>query len=780
LKKGIYYGINETMRKIISLLFIFLMGGIFVFAQERIEKIKIVGNDRISSETILYYLTVKEGDYFNVSQLRQDFRILWSTGFFSYLKMEEEDGNYGKIVKIIVKENPVIKAVNYKGGKKVKEDDIIGKLKEEDASLLPYSYYNPVKIKKIEKVIKDLLMEKGLPYGKVKVETKKIGKNEVEVNFIIDEGPKIRVASIEFEGLKGVRPSQLIWGMKEIKKHSPLSWIIGKDVFTRSKLREDLGNIKKKLKELGYMEAEVGEPRIIEVEKRTFYLKKQKMVKIIIPIKRGPRYRLGKINFEGNKALPDKVLRKFIKLKEGDFYSTKKIEDGIDEIRKIYLYQGYFYFQIFPIENLNPKHRLVDLTLAIRENEIAYLGKLTFKGNNYTKDKVLRREFLLREGDRFSTLLFENSLRRLKQLGLVDIEKMPDVKPEPNDYTKIDVTVYVRELQRQNIQFSAGYSGYEGTFVSLSYSTVNFLGTGESFEIMLLTGGRTRNYSFSFTEPYFLDYPISLGASIYDRWINLPFLYNRKSRGFSFLCGARIKGFWKTNVSYGYELVRISDINENLPWFYDPFYAYYTLGERKISSLTWTVYRSTIDSPLDPSRGTLYLASARLSGTFLGGDISLVSPRFEWTWYQPLKKHVIGFHIEFQYVKPLKGQVLPFWEKFYLGGERSIRGFEIYSIGPRNEKGANIGGNKTLVFNAEYKIPLGGPLQLIFFYDVGNAYGINEKINLSNVYSSTGIEVRIFVPALRVPFRLIFSYNPRTIRPTDSHFTVRFGVGTTF
>ncbi|MFQ6083289.1 MAG: outer membrane protein assembly factor BamA [Candidatus Aminicenantia bacterium] len=757
--------------------FLFLTG--FLYSQEVIEKIEIKGNDRVNSETIFYYLSVKEGDYYDVQRLRADFRVLWATGFFSYIRMEEENGNNGKIIKIFVRENPIIKAINYKSGKKVKEDDVIEKLKEEDVSILPYSYYNPVKIKKIEQVIRDLLLEKGLPYGKVTVETKRIGKNEVELNFHIDEGPKVRVGAIEFESFRGIPSSILRSAMKEIKRHGIISWISGKDVFSKSKLKEDLENIKKKLQELGFMEAAVGEPKIEEIEKRTFYLKKQKMVKVVIPIKRGPRYRLGEIKFEGNKAFSDKILRQFVKLKEGEIYNTKKRDEGIEEIQKIYGYRGYFYFQIYPAESLDPKRRLVNLTLVMRENDLAYLGRLTFKGNTYTKDKVLRREFLLREGDRFSTLLFENSLMRMKQLGLVDFEKMPDVKPEPKDYTKIDVTVHVKELQRQNIQFTAGYSGYEGTFVALSYSTVNFLGTGENFEITLQTGTRSRNYSFSFAEPYFLDYPITIGGSIYDRRIVMPYLYTRKGKGFNLVLGGRVKGFWRTSLTYGYELVSISDVNED---FFIGSWAwlYYPEGERTISSLSGTVYRSTIDSPINPTRGTMYLASLRLGGTFLGGDISFIKPRAEWTWYQPIRKHVIGFHIEAQYAKPLEGQELPFWERFYLGGERSIRGFEIYSIGPRNEKGANIGGDKSLVFNAEYIIPVGGPLNLIFFYDVGNVYAIGEKIDLSDIYSSTGIEARIFVPALRIPFRLIFAYNPRTVRPTDSHYAIRFAVGTTF
>jgi outer membrane protein insertion porin family len=179
----------------------------------------------------------------------------------------------------------------------------------------------------------------------------------------------------------------------------------------------------------------------------------------------------------------------------------------------------------------------------------------------------------------------------------------------------------------------------------------------------------------------------------------------------------------------------------------------------------------------------LYLASCKFSGGILGGEIDMIKPRFEWTLFQPLlrnRKHVIGFHVEYQFTKPFGGAGLPFWERFYLGGERSIRGYEIYSIGPRSATGSNIGGDKSLVFNAEYIIKVGGPLYAIFFYDAGNAYAPEEKISVKNLYTSTGLEMRIFVPALRIPFRLIFAYNSRKIRPDDPNFAFRFAIGTTF
>lgn len=770
------------MKKLVIALFILTIS-ISLFGQDIVEKIEIVGNERVTRETILYYLSSREGDYFSEELLKRDFRVLWSTGFFSNIKMEKEQGTRGKIVKIIVEENPVIKNIVYKTGKKLKEDDIVNKLKEKDEYVLPYSYYSPYKIQIIKKTIEELLLEKGLQSGEVKVDVNKIGKNELDVIFNINEGPKIKVGEVIFEGKPKLLQSILRGAMKENKKYGLISWITGKDVYRQNKLKENLASIKKKLQEYGYMEAVIGEPRIEDISRRTIFLRKQKMKKIIIPIDAGYHYFVGEVKIEGNKIISSKYLRKLIKLKKGKVYNTKIREKSVEDIGELYRNAGYLYAQIMPVESLDPKHKKVNVTYQIYEGEVAYLHRLEIKGNTYTKDKVIRREILIREGDRFSLALFKDSILRMKQLGLVELEKEPDIKPAPEHPTQLDVTLNVKELQRNNIQFSAGYSGYQGTFVALSYSTVNFLGAGENLQLMLQHGKRIRNYMFGFTEPYFLDYPVTLGFNVYNRYILLPYLYDRKSKGIDFIIGARLKGYWRVNLTYTYEYVNINVPQETGKnnYGYDPFYYSMWLGNYKVSSLFPVIYRSTVDSPLTPTRGTLYSASCKFAGSFLGGDISLIKPRFEWSFFHPLiRNHVVAFHLEYQFIKTIKDSPVPIWERFYLGGERSIRGYNIYSIGPRSERGTNIGGEKSIVFNAEYIIPVGGPLYAILFYDIGNAFLTDQKISFKNLYSSKGLEMRIFVPALRVPFRLIFAYNTPKIYPSDSNFAFRFAIGTTF
>jgi len=773
------------MKRLVFIL-IFACLTLNLMGQDVIQRIEIVGNERVTKETIIYYLSSREGEYYNEDLLKRDFKILWSTGFFSNIKIEDADGASGKIIKITIEENPIIKEISYKTGKKVKEGDIVEKLKENDDYILPYSYYSPSKIRRITATIEDLLAEKGLMDGKVEVETNKKGNNEIDIVIKIDEGPKLRVGEIVFEGKTKLRDSTLRASVKENKEHSILAWVTGKDSFRPNKLDEDLANIKRTLQENGYMEATIGEPRIEDITKRTIFFKKQTMKKIVIPIDAGYRYFVGDVAIEGNQVISSKYLRGLVKLETEDIYSTKYREKAVEDIREAYNDIGYLYAQIMPVESLDPKRKLVNVTFNISEGEVVYLHRLDIKGNTYTKDKVIRRELLVTEGRRFSLALFKDSILRMRQLGLVELDGEPDIKPNPEDPTQLDVTLRVKELQRNNIQFTAGYSGYEGTFVALSYSTVNFLGAGETLELMGQYGKRIKNYSFGFSEPYVFDLPITLGFTIYNRYMIYPALFDQKSRGIDFQFGARIVGYWRTGLVYSYQKLKLEEPSIEESYYYNPYYTPYYYGafayqKYNMSSITPTLYKSTIDSPLTPSRGTLYLASCKFAGGPLGGDIKLIKPRLEFTYYQPtFAEQRFGIHLEYSFLKTYGETDIPYWERFYLGGERSIRGYDIYTIGPRDEYNRNLGGEKSLVFNAEYIIPVGGPIYAIFFHDMGNAYAKDQKISLNDMFSSTGLELRVFVPALRVPFRLIFSYNNKKIYVDDSSFAFRFAIGTTF
>lgn len=770
---------KRTIFAVIVVLFLSLFLG-----AETIEKIVIEGNKKVSRDTILFYMKSGEKGIYSPDRLREDFNTLWNTGFFENIVIEAENGTAGKIVIIKVKENFLIKSLTYKTGKKIKESDINTKLQENNISLLAFSYFSPAKMKRVERIIKNMLLEKGFNEGKVNISTKEENE-QVDITIQVVQGPKTRIGTVVFPGLskKDVSSGFLRRGLKNNKVHSILSTFGGKDVYNKEKMPEDLEEVKLRMQEKGYLEAKIGKPEFSTVRKRTIFGKKQNMLQVSIPIEAGPKYKVGEIKIEGNKIIKTDFLYKMVKLKKGKTFNIKKRNKIIQEISKVYHSLGYIYCNIAPLENMDPIQKVADLTLRFNEGEIAYVGKLEFKGNTFTKDHVIRREWFLYEGERLNMNALEGCITRMKQLGIVTIEKMPEFKPDPKNPQKVDIIADVKEINRQMINFNVGYSGYDGWFVALGYSTQNFMGMGENFAINLQSGTRSKQYSLSFTEPYLFNLPASLGLSVQKTSLQYPYLYTRKGQGFGISTSFRFWRYYGASLGYNYEDIEISDVNEALDLYNNPYYYYYyNEGKRTISSLSPTLYYSTVDSPIFPSRGTKYLISYRYSGGFLGGDINLHKLKLQFVKFAPLWKgrHTFGFQAVYEGLMGFGDSDVPIYEKFFLGGEQSIRGYDIYRLGPRNENGVVIGGTKSFYVNAEYQIPINQQFSFIAYYDIGNTYAQGNPINLNNFYSSMGLELKVFIPMLNVPFRLIFAYNPRLLKPDDSHFVFRFAVGPSF
>jgi len=751
-----------------------------ILSAEVIEDIKIEGNKKISRETVQFYIKSRPGSIYDEEKLKEDFKVLWETGFFENIRIESANGEKGKIVRFILSENPLISTVTYKKNKKIKEADITQELLNNNITIQPFSYYSPAKIGRAKTIITNMLLKKGFNQASVTID-EKINNGQIALTVQVESGPKTRIHNVVFPGLdeKTLSPAWLRWGMKNNMVHSLISTVLNKDVYNLEKINDDLEELRLRFQQKGFLEAKVGSPELSWVNQKTVFGQAQKMLVLSIPVEMGPRYKIGNITIEGNKVIKASFLRQMVTLKKGKIFNFKKRNKAVEAIRKFYGGLGYFYAQIAPRENLDPVKKIADLTIQIQENDVAYLGKLEFTGNTFTKDHVIRREWFLREGQRLNINSLEDSIKRMKQLGLVTIEKMPEIKPDPKDPQKINITADVQEVNRQQINFNVGYSGYEGWFLALGYSTQNFLGLGETFAVNLQQGTIARTYQFAFTEPYLFNTRASFGFDIAKTYYRYPNLYTREGEGFNLSVATRFWKFWGASLVYSWENVAISDVvDTNM----SDYYSYlYSDGKRLISSITPTIYYSTVDSPIFPQSGNKILASYRYAGGFLGGDLFAHRLKLEMTKFQPLwSNHVLGLHAVYEGIQAFGDKALPFYEKFFLGGERSIRGFEVYTIGPRNTGGSILGGNKSLYFNMEYSIPVAQQFSFVFFYDVGNSYNTGSPINLRDVYQSAGLELKVFVPMLNVPFRLIFAYNHRLIDPEDKHFVFRFAVGPSF
>ena len=778
-----------------------------------VERVDVRGNQYLPKDTILYYVSTKPGSVYDEDVIRADFRRLWEAGFLENMSVEESDLPSGnKALLFTVSERKRVQIVDYRGSKALTKTAIEDKLKEKEAALKLDTFFDPSKARRAEDVIREMLKEKGRLFATVKVENRTIGGSGEQVTFTIDDGPKTKIKAINFENNTVFSDGRLRGEMKKLKQAGfwNLSWLSGKATYNEEKWGEDQELLRDHYLNAGYVTATIGEPKISYADGKSGLFRKKpvKWMTLDIPVSEGDPYRVGTVNFEGMKLFKPELVLPIFKIREGEIYSEKKLKKGFEKLRDAYGAQGYFQYTGFTKRTPNRDKKTVDLVLDINEDKQYFVGKINFAGNDSTRDKVIRREVYLTEGDVFNTELLKLSIRRINQLGYFKpIEKAPELGPSQLAEDKIDVTMRVEEQNRNQFTFGGGVSGLEGKFLNASFQTSNFLGQGETFQISAQTGKRTKNYQFAVSEPYLFDRPITAGIDLYKRKIIYQtyasanvFGYQDERTGASFTTGLPLGRFSRIFLNYAYEVVNISQaeldpndpLNFSTPTISDAFLLE-DFGKRRESRLSPSLVYNTVDNPYTPRRGIKLTASGQFTGGPLGGTLNYLRPDLEAIFYIPhTRKTSLGIRAQYGMILPFSQTAeidpvsgrssLPFYLRFYMGGEQQIRGYNIRAVGPREPSSlALVGGDKFALFNAEYYIDVIGPIRALLFFDAGQSYLKGEKVTFRSAVVSTGAELRFIMPVLNVPFRLIYAINPNAdLRIVDSKRTFRFAVGTTF
>jgi outer membrane protein insertion porin family len=767
-----------------------------------VERIDIVNNQFLQKETFLFYISTKVGDRYDERRLKEDFRRLWDTGFVEDLFIDARDSpTGGKIVIFRVVERKRIQIVDYRGIKALTTTTIEDELKKREAGLKIDTFYDLGKARRVETIIKEMLAEKGRPFATARHEPKPIGGAGLQVSFIVEEGPKAKVKEIDFVGNEVFSDGKLRGKMKKVKQRGfwNLTWLLGKTTYTPDKWSGPEGD-QKRIEDFylnnGYVTATVGSPKVSYIDGKPGK-KPTKGIRLEIPVSEGDQYRIGEVKFEGMTVFKPELVLPIFKLSTGDVYRESKIKKGFDKLRDAYGGQGYFQWTGRPERKPDPKRKVVDVTLTMDEDKKYYVGKIVFTGNTTTRDKVIRREVFLNEGDIFNTEALKLSIRRINQLGYFKpMEGVPELGPSNLGEDRIDVTFKVEEQNRNQFTFGGGVSGLEGTFINASFSTANFLGLGETFQISAQSGRRTKNYQIAITEPYLFDRPITAGFDIFKRKLVYETFtsvagYTDDRAGASLTVGLPLgrRGFNRIFANYSYQHIRIDGLSELLgidptnpnpdePLF-DPFF-FGEEGKRRESTFSPSLVHNSVDNPYTPRSGKKFTFTPQLAGGPLGGTVNYFRPDLEFILYIPhLKKTALGLRAQGSYIRAYGDtQTLPYYQRFFLGGETQIRGVNIRTVGPIVD-GRALGGNKFVLFNGEYYFDVGGPLRLLLFFDAGQAYSEGQNIDLKQLRTSTGVELRFIMPVLNVPFRLIYAFNPNR-DAFQQKSTFKFAVGTTF
>lgn len=764
-----------------------------------IERFEAVGNTSVASDTIRVYLGIDPGETYDPDAIQRNFLNLWQTGLFDDIRIETEQGTRGVIIRAIVKERPRIGAVEYRGNKNLNLTKINEALERDKIDLHVGSAIEQTIVKRAVESIRKAYTEAGFEGVVIETATEDMNDpGEKRIVFQINEGIKARVARIDFEGNERFSDRRLRGVMKEVKRHNLITWIRKKNLYVPSKLDEDLERVKNLYQDHGYKDIQFGDPVITTVGK------KKPRVRITVPVREGDVHTFGEVSIEGSTVFtPDQIIGNW-PLEKGKTLSRKPIQNRIELFEEAYRRRGYIYSYI------NPEYRerdgnVVDVHLQVFEGEQFKLGRLEFEGNTVTKDKVLRREIFLQEGDIMDMETFKSSMYKLGQLGYFKITENPDFKVNPETKT-VDITVKGQEEGKNDVQFGGGYSEAYGFFGQFQFSTRNFLGEGESFGISFQRGRRQNFFSLSYADPWFMDRPHSLGISLFDRETILPpsVGFESRGKGGSVSYGYRIDRFESVSFQYGLEkreehteFVPQPDVEGNIPL---P-----TISDEVFTTSAFIpAYRyDSRDNPYDTFQGRKATLAMSYSGGPLGGTINILKPTINFTQFRRLsRKSAFSFNIETGHIFPQADDCVhklnelnisdendfnddlcvPRSERFFAGGEYSVRGFRSYSLGPKEQlqgREVTVGGYSFSVFNLEYVYRVNDPLRFVLFTDAGQAFDYKEEFDLAKLRYTAGAELRIFLPVFQFPLRFIYAFNPDK-QEGDDFQTFQFSIGNTF
>jgi outer membrane protein insertion porin family len=717
-----------------------------------IKELTVEGHRRVQEAVILGRVQSKIGAPFNPSLLSEDLRAIFGLGFFDDVRTRVEDFEGGVKVTFVVVERPFIRDLAFEGNRALATGTL-----QEKLDLRLGSVYNPVEVQRAAEKLKQAYEEEGYYEATITPEVETFPDADVRITFRIAEGRRITIDEIVIKGNKGLTTRQIKAAMGTRERE----YFILRGTVQRQRLDEDVERILALYNDHGYIQA-----RVDGVE--TSVDRDRARATITITITEGPQYRVGELTFTGVTLLPDAEIRRQLTLKRGDVFSRSKLRDSIRAITDLYSTIGRASVEIAPRTEQRPATATVDIVLEVNEGPETYVERINISGNLRSQDKILRREFPMVEGDRFTLQKLQQARQRLVNLGYFETV---NVTTQPgSDRTKIIVNVDVTEKPTGLFSIGGGFSSVDSFIGTVDLAQRNFLGRGWDVSIRLRLGSVVQQGIISFTEPWFLDRPLSLGfdlfslSRVYDE-------YDYATLGGGVRLSHPFAEFWRWNT--GYRLTRddISDVSSS---------ASEDLKDQEGVSITSLVSfglaRDSRDSVLTPTRGGQTSLSLEFAG--LGGDSRFVRTVASTSYFKPVWfNHVLSGRVEVGHGFGWGGEDLPLFERFYLGGPNSIRGWKFREISPEDSAGEKIGGTTELLGNIEYIVPLPFNLRAATFFDVGNVYGFDTKFDPTDLLASVGAGVRWLSPfgPIRVDYGI--KLNPR---PGEDFGALHFSVGSPF
>lgn len=722
-----------------------------------VTAMEIKGNKKIEEDSIRAKIRSRVEEPFSHETIQEDIKTLYTTGYFDDVRVEIEQFEGGIKLIFILKEKPTITSIDFQGNKKIDSD----KLKEKITISTGAMANLPLITDNVEKII-SFYQSEGYWHVKVIPIIKEISPDAVALTFQIEEGPKVVIKRITIEGNKALSTKEIKKVMKT-RERWLFSFITGSGIYKKEEIKADAERIRELYHSKGYIYVMISEPQAtLSDNKKKLYIE--------ISLSEGEQYKVGEVKITGNTVFTSDEIYKHIETTAGKIFNRTALRNDIDKIIDLYMEHGYARADINPLIDVDTEKKLTNITLSVSEGEIFRIGRIDITGNIRTRDKVIRREMRLDEGDIFNKKLLKRSYQRIMNLQYFDTVELTS---EPKVEEKlIDLHVKVKEKLTGMLSIGGGYSSINKFMVMGEISQANLFGKGLYLKLRTELSSGRRNYSLTLRDPWFMDKPISASFSIYNEVYQYPD-YDKDAKGFSVGFGKELSEYVGGNITYNLESVEISDVPESASSLVKE-----QVGRKITSSISPAIWRDTRDNFLDPTTGSRYALHTTYAG--IGGDNYFVKAISDNSWYLPaIWDTTIGLRGRLGYASGVASKELPLYERFYVGGIYTVRGLGFGEAGPRNEQGEKIGGNKELIFNAEYIFPIEREIRLkgVMFFDAGRSFDNNENLSISALRRTTGLGIRWMSPI--GPVRLEWGYNISP-KPGEDQSKIEFTFGGLF
>jgi outer membrane protein insertion porin family len=762
---------------LISILLV-LLGGVVHAEGEKITDLVIKGNRRIETSAILNVVKLKAGDLLFADKVDADVRFIYKLGHFQDVKVETAAGDKGVALTYTVLEKPIVREITYEGNKKLAVDKL-----QEAVELKANAIFSSRDLTRSVKKIKKLYADEGYYLADVEGVTEKRSETELKVIFKIAEGKKILIQTIRFDGNRAFSRRKLI-KMMETKEDWFLSWLTGAGAYKEEPLKNDVNRITDFYYNNGYITIKVGEPKVELLPDKSGLV-------VTIGITEGDQFRIGALDFKGDLLESSDKLPGKLKLKTGEIFNRSLLRVDILTLTDLYADKGYAFANVTPLTDVNTERKIVDINFDMEKGEKVYIDRINIGGNIKTRDKVIRRELKLAEGDLYSSTGLKRSKQNLMNLGFFEEANLATAEGSADN--RLNLNVDVKERPTGTFSVGAGYSSLDGLIAQGSVQQANFLGLGLKGSASASIGGKSQTYSLGLTDPYFMDTKWTLGGDIYrsDR----DYLdFTRRVTGGDIKAGYPLSDNVSTFWVYRYEEKKIFKLSQTLLDNIARDLILQPETSATTSAISASLTRDTVDFRRDPSRGMINSISLEYAG--LGGTsryvryIGNTSVFFPAVWGT-----VIALRGELGHIQGM-GKEVPIDERFYLGGINTIRGYDGRTVSPyrtfdlpslningiasKSNAKVFIGGDTEALFNVEYQFPLlkEAGLKGLLFLDAGNSYDGADKI-FSRFQASYGFGFRWFSPI--GPLRLEYGIpiNPRT-GIDNSGGRLEFSIGSFF